>query len=122
MCPSNASLTSEVPHSSSWTRLDSAWSAVARPVGRNGAAVNAVRSFSLAARTICGWVVSPFEAALTRLASSPASSAAAARSRSPGPRGDSSRTAAVPTTEASHQPSSRLGMVPAPPAEATGST
>jgi len=51
-----------------------------------------------------------------------ARAAAAARSRSPCDRGDSSSTAAVPATDASHQPASRDGMSPIVPGEATGST
>ena len=122
MCPSNASPACVAPHSSICTSLDSAWSETARPVGRNGAAVNAVSSRSLAARIASGLVVSPPAAARTRPASSPARSAAAARSRLPGACGESSSTAIVEAADASHQPSRRLGMVAAPPAEATGST
>ena len=122
MCPSNASPTCVAPHSSSCTRLLSAWSAVASPVGRYGAASNAARSRSLAALIAAGVVVWPSAAARSRPASSPASSAAAARSRFPGAGGESSSTAMVPATDAIHQPASRSGIVAAPPAETTGST
>ena len=122
MCPSNASPTCVAPHSSSCTRLDSAWSAVASPVGRYGAALNAVRSRSLAAIIASGLVASPAAAARTLPASSPASWAAAARSWLPGARGESRSTAIVPAAEASHQPSSLLAIMLASPADATGST
>ena len=120
--PSKASLTCDAPHWSSCTRLDRAWSAVASPDGRYGAARNTVRSFSLAACMDSGSVITPSAAALRRLASSAARSAIAARSRSPGGRGDSSSTAIVPAAEASHQPASWLGIIDASPAETTGST
>ena len=101
-----------------------AWSAVARPVGRYGVAVNVSISFCLAATesSRSARVASPRAAACRCRLSAAAAAAALARSRSPGLFGDSSRTAAVPTAEASHQPSRREGMVAAPPAEATGST
>ena len=48
--------------------------------------------------------------------------AAAVRSRSPGDGAAMASTTAVETTEASHQPASRSGIVPMPPGVATGST
>ena len=48
--------------------------------------------------------------------------AAAVRSRSPGDGAGMASTTAVETTEASHQPASRSGIVPTPPGVATGST
>ena len=55
-------------------------------------------------------------------ASARADPAAAARSRSPGDGGESSSTATVETTEASHQPASRSGIMPTVPGVATDST
>ena len=55
-------------------------------------------------------------------ASAWADPAAAARSRSPGEGVGMSRTAAVETTEASHQPASRSGIMLTVPGVATGST
>ena len=46
----------------------------------------------------------------------------AAWSRSEAGRGDSSKTAAVPATEAIHQPASRSGIIEAVPADTAGST
>ena len=55
-------------------------------------------------------------------ASARADPAAAARSRSPGDGAGISSTAAVETTEASHQPASRSGIMLTVPGVATGST
>ena len=55
-------------------------------------------------------------------ASAWADRAAAARSRSPGDGAGISSTTAVETTEASHQPASRSGIMPTVPGVATGST
>jgi len=119
-----ASPTSDADHSSSCTTLAMAWSAVASPVGRYGVAANVSISARLVVRVASrsAGVAWPWTAARRWWLSAAAAATALARSRSPGLLGDSSSTAAVPTTEASHQPSSREPMVPAPPAEATGST
>ena len=100
------------------------WSAVARPVGRYGVAANRFMSWCLASfvASWLAWSASPRPAASRWLASAVARAAAAARSRSPCDRGDSSSTAAVPATDASHQPASRDGTSPIVPGEATGST
>ncbi len=68
----------------------------------------------------CASVTVPPIAASRYAASAVAVRAARARSRSPGGRGDSSSTAAVPATEASHQPASREPIVLAAAGEATG--
>ena len=119
-----ASPTSVAHHSSAWTTLAMAWSAVASPVGRYGVAANVSISVCLAATVASrsASVASPRTAALRCVLSAAAIATVLARSRSPGLLGDSSSTAAVPTAEASHQPSSRGPMVDAPPTEATGST
>src|SRR6478609_1402178 len=70
----------------------------------------------------CSSVASPRTIASSSLASSLASVEAAARSRSPGPGRDIAITAAVPTTEASHQPASRSGTIEIVPGDAAGST
>ncbi len=119
-----ASATSVVDHSRAWTTLAMAWSAVASPVGRYGAAENvsiSVRSavFSASCSSSVAWPRTIARRYRLRVV---AHAAALARSRSPGLLGDSSSTAAVPTTEASHQPASRGPIVLAPPADATGST
>src|SRR5690349_24361898 len=51
-----------------------------------------------------------------------AAEAVVARSLSPGGRGDSSSTATVPATEASHHPASREGIMSTVPGVAAGST
>ena len=122
--PSLASAASVEHHSSTWTTLAIAWSAVARPVGRYGVAVKVSISVRLAAAdaSMSAWLTSPRATACSWRPSAAATAEALARSRSPGLFGDSSRTARVPAAEASHQPSNRDGMVDAPPAEATGRT
>ena len=65
---------------------------------------------------------SPFSAASISCASAPAIRETAARSASPSGRGDSNRTAAVPATDASHQPARRSGIIATVPGEAAGST
>ena len=118
-------MVSEVTHSSISATLARPWSAVASPVGRYGVVVNRFMSWCLAAMAASrsAGVASPRSTAWRWLASAFAEAAAAARSRSPGDRGDSSSTAAVPTTDASHQPASRDGMSAIVPwGVATGST
>ena len=85
---------------------------------------NWVTSSFLAARVASrrAGVASSRAAAARWSASAAAQAVAAARSRSPGVFGDSSSTAAVLTTAASHQPASRDGMVPIALGVATGST
>ena len=122
-CPSVASATSAVHHSSSWTTLAMPWSAVARPTGRYGVLANAVISWCSASWQ--AWVSAaavPRAEASRRAPSARAEHAAAARSRSPGDGAGISRTTAVETTEASHQPASRSGIMLIVPGVATGST
>ncbi len=64
----------------------------------------------------------PLSIASISSASVPASLSAAARSGLPGLDGDMASTAAVPATEASHQPASRSGTMLIVPGEAAGST
>jgi hypothetical protein len=122
--PSTASVSSAVHHSISWTTFAIAWSAVASPVGRYGVATNRSSSVCLAATAAyrSDSLSPPPTAAVSHSARADAEAAAAARSRSPGERGEISRTAAVLTADASHHPARREGMSPAVPAEATGST
>ena len=117
------SATSVVHHSSSWTTLASPWSAVASPVGRYAVLANAVISSFLAcwAASRSAVVAVPFTDASSWTASARADPTAAARSRSPGDGGESRSTAAVATTETSHQPASRSGIMLTVPGVATGS-
>ena len=119
-----ASATSTVHHSSSWTTLAMPWSAVARPTGRYGVLANAVISWCLASwqAWVSAAVAVPRAEASRCSASAWAERAAAARSRSPGEGAGISRTTAVETTEASHQPASRSGIMLIVPGVATGST
>ena len=119
-----ASAISAVHHSSSWTTLASPWSAVARPTGRYGVLANALISSCLAAwqAWVSAAVAVPLTDASRWAASARADPAAAARSRSPGDGGESSSTATVETTEASHQPASRSGIMLTVPGVATDST
>jgi hypothetical protein len=118
-----ASAISVVHHSSSWTTLARPWSAVASPVGRYGVLANALISSFLAfwnaSRSAVVGV--PLTEASRWAASSRADPAAAARSRSPGDGGESRSTATAATTEASHQPASRSGIMLTVPGVATGS-
>ena len=84
--------------------------------------MNAASSRSLAARIASGLVVSPPAAARTRLGQFTGQVGGRGAQPAAGGGGESSSTAIVPAADASHQPSRRLGMVAAPPAEATGST
>ena len=97
---------------------------MARPVGRYGVVANALSSSYLAAWHVArsAAVARPCTDAARCADSVRADPAAAARSRSPGDGGENSSTAAVETTEASHQPASRSGIMLAAPGEATGST
>jgi hypothetical protein len=65
---------------------------------------------------------SPRSIASSSDTSSDASFVAARLSLSPGLGGDSSSTAAVPTTDASNQPARRSGIMLTVPGEAAGST
>jgi hypothetical protein len=113
-----------VHHSSSSTTFAIPWSAVASPVGRYGETAKTFNSVCLAAiaASRSADVAPPLAAAVRQLASADAEAPAAARSRSPGDRGESSRTAAALAAEASHQPARRAGISATVPEEATGST
>ena len=123
-CPSVASASSTVHHSSSWTTLAMPWSAVASPTGRYGVLANAVISWCLASWQ--AWVSAAVAVPRAEASRCPpsvrAERAAASRSRSPGDGAGISRTTAVETTAASHQPASRSGIMLIVPGVATGST
>ena len=111
-------------HSISWTTFAIAWSAAARPSGRNGVESNRSISSCLAAieRSSAAWAPSPVIAARTPSESDRAARATAPRSGFAAPGGESASAAAVPKTDASHQPASRSGIIAAVPGEATGRT
>ena len=96
-------------HSSSSTMFARAWSAVARPVGRYGVAANA--STGALGLPSHRWLVLVRLAVARRPPGGWPALGRQGRRRGPEPvpwrRGDSSSTAAVPATDASHQPASR---------------
>ena len=119
-----ASALSAAHHSSSSTQLARAWSAAARPVGRYGVAVKrASRScFKASVAARCSSPAVPLSAASSWSARAAATFEAARRSASSSSRGESTSTAAVPATEASHHPASRSGTMAIVPNEAAGRT
>ena len=106
-------------------QLASAWSVAASPVGRNGVAVNRASRSRLAASAAARWSSggSPRSAASSSSARVVASFDAAADSGlPPAGRGENNSTAAVPATDAIHQPIRRSGIMPTVPTDAAGRT
>ena len=119
------SATSAVHHSSSSTRSRAPGRARPGPSAGTASALNAASSSCLASmqRSSACSAAAPSSVASTRRDEAVRrASLRPPRRLSPRGRGDSSSTAAVPATDASHQPASRSGTMLIVPGEAAGST